>query len=199
MLVIGLTGGIASGKSTVADLFAKFGAPIIDADVIARDLVKPHSIILKDITEHFGTSILHEDGSLDRRKLRQAIFQNDNERKWLESLLHPIIIQHIKQKLQQVNAAYCIVVIPLLIETGPYSFIDRVLVVHSSESAQMTRVIKRDKVEEHLAQRMIKSQTDAQTRLNKANDNIDNSGDLITLSEQVEKLHQQYLKLAKNL
>lgn len=130
MLRIGLTGGIGSGKSSVANMFASLGAPVIDADVIARELVANQVNISEQIIQHFGDLVIDPDGSLDRNKLRKIIFADKVARHWLEALLHPLIIQEMQQLLTQISAAYCIMVIPLLIEaTEPYTLVDRILLV----------------------------------------------------------------------
>src|SRR3990167_4504947 len=130
MLVIGLTGGIGSGKSTVADRFAEHGAPIIDTDIIAREVTEPNQPALEQIKSHFGAAIIATDGTLDRKKLRDYIFEHPHERLWLEKLLHPLILAQVKHLIQTTRSApYCIVVIPLLAESKPFPFIHRILVV----------------------------------------------------------------------
>src|SRR3990167_5503426 len=144
MLVIGLTGGMGSGKSTVTDLFAKKGIPIIDADQIAHALTEPDQPAFKKIIVRFGKQLLDETGRLNRHALKEIIFKSPPDRSWLEQLLHPLILQQIQQTLKTLSASYCIVVIPLLIETGPYTFIDRILVIDAPETIQTNRIINQN-------------------------------------------------------
>lgn len=196
MLVIGLTGGIGSGKSTVADLFSELGTPIIDADLIAREVVSPGEPAYHAVLAHYGPQILLPDNALDRRQLREIIFEHAHERKWLENTLHPAIRNRIAQRLPLLQAPYCIVVIPLLIETAPYSFIDRILVVDSTLEAQKRRISQRDNADEKLINTMLESQITREARLAAADDVIVNDGSLADLTPQVEKLHQFYSELA---
>lgn len=198
MLVIGLTGGIGSGKSTVTKLFAAHGVPIIDADQISREITQPKQPALEIITSHFGPDILLKDGTLDRPKLRKIIFNHAEERLWLEKLLHPLIRQEIETRIQAHSAPYCITVIPLLFETMPYPFIDRILVIDISENQQVCRVSSRDNVPHAAIAPILKTQIKRKERLSKADDVINNAGTLATLIPQVEKLHQLYLSLAKS-
>jgi len=197
MLVIGLTGGIGSGKSTVADLFAKHGVPIIDADIIARDVTLPKQPAFEKISAHFGNDILQADGTLNRRKLRTLIFQHEDERRWLENLLHPLIMTKIKQQIDALTAPYCIAVIPLLFEIDPVEFIDRTLLIDTDEPLQVDRVIARDHTEKQQIEAILKSQASRPDRLAKAHDVITNNGTLADLNPEVEKLHQMYLNLGK--
>lgn len=196
MLVIGLTGGIGSGKSTVAALFAKLGVPIIDADVIAHSLTEPHKPAWEKIKTHFGDPILKADKRLDRQKLRALIFNHPPQRRWLEQLLHPLIKQEIEQALNKLHTLYCIVVIPLLIETGPYPFIKRILVVDTTEEKQIRRLKTRDRSEAPDLQKIIGSQASRKERLAAAQEVIHNTGSLMDLQIQVDHLHQFYLSIA---
>jgi dephospho-CoA kinase len=198
MLVIGLTGGIGSGKTTVAKLFAQYGVPVIDADLIARELTEPPQLAWEKIKAYFGPSILNPDHSLNRQKLRELVFNETEKRLWLEQLLHPLITETIEQRIQQLNAPYCIVVIPLLIETGPYSFIDRILVVDLADEMQMERLQKRDEQTSpaHLL-KIVKTQSPREKRLAAANELIHNDGLITDLEIQVKQLHQFYLSLAQ--
>jgi dephospho-CoA kinase len=194
MLVIGLTGGIGSGKSTVAQLFAKHGAAIIDADAIARDLTQPHCPAYAAIVAHFGKNIAAEDGTLDRKKLRNTIFQNPSQRDWLEKLLHPLILQTIEQKITTLTTPYCICIVPLLFETGPFPFIQRTLVIDAPEVSQIDRVMARDHLTRAEVAAIIQTQITREVRLAKADDVISNEGNENALASQVEKLHQLYLR-----
>lgn len=181
MLVIGLTGGIGSGKSTVATLFANHGVPIIDADIVAREVTEPHEPALKHITTHFGDHLLLKDGQLDRTALRNIIFEQPNERIWLENLLHPIIRQRIEQQINRVAAPYCIVIIPLLFETGPYPFLNRILVIDAPENDQIERAASRDESAQSQIASILKTQATREERLKGADDIIINQGPLTNL------------------
>lgn len=197
MFVVGLTGGIGSGKSTVANLFAELGVRIIDADVIAREVTQPKQPGLLAIVNHFGESILLPDGSLDRKQLRHFIFSNTEHRLWLENLLHPLIRDEIKRQVYATRSPYCITVIPLLLEVTPYDFIDRVLVVDASPASQIARVSERDKSEIAQVEAIIKTQIERDVRLAKAHDVIHNEGPIEELKPIVLALHHRYLRLAE--
>lgn len=193
---IGLTGGIGSGKTTVAQLFSALRVPIIDADEIARHLTSDDLNVLAAIAAHFGPNILNPQGQLDRHRLREVIFQNLQEKHWLEAILHPLIFQEIKLKIAQLNAPYVIVVIPLLAETQSLSLVQRVLVVDSPEDLQIKRVTQRDGANAEMIARIIEQQASRSERLKLADDVISNDGSLTALQEAVQHLHQQYLQLA---
>ncbi|MFZ5465874.1 MAG: dephospho-CoA kinase [Pseudomonadota bacterium] len=205
MLKIGLTGGVASGKSTVAALFAAHGAPIIDTDLIARELVAPGQPALAEIADRFGPDALNSDGSLDRPWLRRRIFADDGARRQLEDILHPRIRAEVRRRLEALRqtsiaatgrphpAPYAIVVIPLLVETGAYDeILDRVLVVDVPEALQLERLMTRDGMDEALARAMLDAQASRPARLARADDVIDNSGAPEALVPQVERLHRLY-------
>lgn len=195
-LTVGLTGGIGSGKTTVSNLFRQLGADIIDADEIARALVSKGSPHLAAIREHFGAGILDTDGNLDRRTLREKVFQDPAARQWLESLLHPAVRQAITEQLQQSTAPYAMVVIPLLVESGSYPFLDRIAVVDIPEAMQIERTVSRDDSSAELVEKILASQASRQQRLAHADDVIDNSGTPEALAQQVNLLHERYLTLA---
>ncbi|EKD69797.1 MAG: Dephospho-CoA kinase [uncultured bacterium] len=197
MLIIGLTGGIGSGKTTVANIFAQHGVPVLDADKIARDVTKIGTPALNKIVERFGINILNQDGSLERSKLRDIIFTHPNERLWLEKLLHPLILEQIQMSIQQITAPYCIIVIPLLLEMEPYPFINRVLVIDATKENQLERVAKRDKLASHQIKSIMQTQLDSQKRLMLADDIIKNNGDIANLEQQIEELHQKYLSMTQ--
>lgn len=198
MLTIGLTGGIGCGKSTVTQRFAALGAAIIDADVIGRELVAPETPALQAIAAHFGKSILNDDAQLNRKKLREIIFKDADERRWLEQLLHPLILEGINVRKKAVTAPYCIVVIPLLLEKNVYQGIDRILVVDCEEYLQIQRVQQRDHLTVEQVKTILAAQAPRQEKLKVADDLIENSGNLENLSQQVEKLHRFYLQLAQS-
>ncbi len=198
MLIIGLTGGIGSGKSTVAILFQQLGVPIIDSDEIAREVVAPGSPLLVEISKYFGPQIIDHDGSLKRRELRDLIFANDQDRIWLEQHLHPAIYSRIREIIKTLQSPYCIVVIPLLVETNPGDLVDRILVVDAPEHLQIDRVQKRDATAKENILAIIQSQVSRDERLAEADDVINNNGDLMLLEQQVNKLHQNYLTITSS-
>jgi dephospho-CoA kinase len=195
MLSIGLTGGIGSGKSTVADLFAKLGIDIIDTDLIARSVVEPGTKALRDIAAHFGKEVLNSDQTLNRKMLAKKIFNNLEEKSWLEKLLHPLINEEVLAAKAKVKSPYCIIVIPLLIETLPNPTIDRILVVDSPQSLQISRTVARDQRSESEITAIIDTQAAPEERLKAADDLIINDRGLAELTEAVLHLHHQYLKL----
>ena len=196
MLVIALTGGIGSGKSTVADLFAELGVPIIDADLVAREVVQPGQPALAEISSAFGPEVLDGSGRLRRDLLRELVFSNPAGRRTLESILHPRIREIMQRRLADLTAPYAILVIPLLLETGQQSLGDRTLVVDLPESLQIERVRQRDRLDDARIKSILAAQCGRATRLKAADDLIDNGGDSAGLRDKVEKLHRQYLALA---
>jgi dephospho-CoA kinase len=196
MLIIGLTGGIGSGKSTVEELFADLGVPVIDADQAAREVVAPGEPALDAIVTRFGREILNPDGSLDRGRLREYIFEDDAARKELEALLHPPIRARMQAQLEGLDTPYAILSIPLLIESGRTDTVDRVLVVDVSEQQQTERVCRRDGISEQQARAILAAQVSRQERLAAADDVIDNSGSRAALEAQVQALHRSYLTIS---
>ena len=197
-LIVGLTGGIGSGKSTVAELFSKLGATIIDADVIARELVAPGEPALEEIIATFDTDCLDPSGQLDRGKLRRLVFSDPVQRQRLEAILHPKIISNINKLIADVRMAYCIVVIPLLLETRQTDLVDRILVVDTPVKIRIARVAVRDQLSTDEINAIIKTQADRQTQLQAADDVICNTGSLDELAILVQKQHDCYLKIAAN-
>lgn len=197
MLKIGLTGGIGSGKSTVAKYFAELGVAIIDADKIARELVATGTPALTKIVEHFGNKILTSRDELDRKCLRKLIFSNPKQKQWLERLLHPLIYHEMENQLQQVKSPYCILVIPLLVETQQEKLVDRILVVDASQEQQINRTMKKNKISEKEVKTIIATQANREQRLASADDIIYNDNSLTKLKQQVQQLHQKYLILSK--
>lgn len=196
MLKIGLTGGIGSGKSTVCHLFQELGVSIIDADIVARQLVEPGLPALIQLVEHFGRQILNADGSLNRAKLRDLVFVDPDKKRQLEGILHPLVYSRIAAEIAQLQGNYCIVAVPLLLETGQAHSVDRVLVVDCSVEAQLARVISRDKLGKDQVLAIIASQIPREQRLTLADDVIDNSATPLQLAEQVKRLHNSYNLLA---
>ncbi|TRX52701.1 dephospho-CoA kinase [Thalassomonas sp. M1454] len=195
-LIIGLTGGIGSGKTTVADIFAEYGIDIIDADVVAREVVKPGSPALKQIAEYFGDEFILSDGNLNRSKLRDRIFSNPSDKAWLNALLHPLIREAMNEQCLQAKSSYCFLVAPLLIENNIHTSVDKVLVVDVKPETQLTRTTSRDNNTQEQVQKILASQVDRETRLAHADYIIDN--DKCTLDElrtQIELMHREFLKL----
>ncbi|MCG5493384.1 dephospho-CoA kinase [Ectothiorhodospira variabilis] len=196
MLTVGLTGGIGSGKSTVGRLFQERGAALIDSDVVARQVVEPGSEGLERLREAFGETILDAQGHLDRSAMREVIFQNSQARHRLESLLHPMIWAEIDRQKSETNAPYCMLVIPLLVESGSQERVDRVLVVDCPEDMQRSRASARDGVSPQQIQAILDAQATRAQRLAAADDVIDNSGATEAIATRVDELHRQYLDLA---
>lgn len=197
MLIIGLTGGIGSGKSTVAGYFARLGIPVIDADQLARELVEPGSPALKEIVNTFGANILLSDGSLDRLQLRQQIFAEPTRRRQIETILHPRIYAEMRRRSQSLSTPYCIWVIPLLLETGKTALVDRVLIVDVPEPIQRKRVLPRKDMDEETLEAILHSQVSRNERLRAADDIIVNNSDLAHLEQEVKRLHRLYMELAE--
>lgn len=193
---VGLTGGIACGKSTVANLFAALGVSIVDTDLLAREVVAPGSPLLAEIARHFGEQVLQKGGSLDRAQLRARVFANPAERQWLEQLTHPAIRDLTDQRCASATGPYVIVAIPLLVETQGAARFDRVLVVDCDPQVQLARLQARDGTTRAEAERMLAAQVSREQRLAAANDVILNNGDIAGLRDQVEKLHRQYKSAA---
>jgi dephospho-CoA kinase len=199
-LVIGLTGGIASGKTTVSDLFAKLGIDIIDADVIAREVVAKGTPGLAAIVEKFGDDILTPDLELDRQKLRTIVFSDSAKKDWLNALLHPLIREQMQLQTANATSPYCILSVPLLVENKLNTMVSRTLVVDIDEATQIKRAIARDNSEQAIIESIIASQATRTQRLAAADDVIVNNKDLDWLSAQVKDLHQMYLNIVnKNL
>lgn len=196
MLKIGLTGGIGSGKTTVAKLFAGLNIPVIDTDVIARELVEPGSRALAQIRQVFGVSMIAADGSLDRSAMRQLVFSDAEQKRKLEAILHPMIRKCVQDRVSLLEAPYCIIGIPLLFESGMTDLVDRVLVIDCPVETQIERVKERDGLDETLIRAIIASQVTRELRKSRADELIDNSATDSMLAEQVKKLHNLYLYLS---
>lgn len=197
-LLVGLTGGIASGKSTVCNIFGELGAKIIDADVIAKDVCRQGMPAYQQIVAHFGDNVMLDTGDLDRRALREIIFQDAEARKALEAIVHPHVRQTLQAQLQQSKAAVTIVAVPLLIEARMQDMFDRILLITANKDVQLTRLLAREMISEALAGQMVSAQIDDQQRLHYADDVIDNNGDVKNLTGQIENLMKIYQQLAAN-
>ena len=195
-LRIGLTGGIASGKSTVADMFADLGVPVIDTDVIAREVVAPGRPALDEIRARFGDGIVDADGRLDRSRLRNVIFADSRARDDLEAILHPRIGAETRRQAAAAGGAYQLIVVPLLVESSLRDFVDRVLVVDCDEDTQIQRLLARDAESPGQARRILAAQASREERLSIADDIIENNGDLASLRRRVEALDVSYRSLA---
>ena len=196
MLKIGLTGGIGSGKSTVAELFGTlYNIPVIDADIIAHQLVEPGQPALSLIQRTFGKAIINEEGALNRNKLRDTIFSDANKKEQLEAILHPLIYEKMQSQFNKQTSPYSILCIPLLMETGMTSFVDRILVIDCSVEAQINRVKQRDQLSTDRILSIINNQVSRKYRLSLADDVVDNSNSNTQLAEQVKKLHNLYINL----
>lgn len=193
---VALTGGIGSGKSTVADAFFRLGIYVIDADIIARQVVETGTPALAAITEHFGASILTEEGALNRRVLREHIFAHPDEKAWLNALLHPLIQKETQRQLQQATSPYVLWVVPLLVENKLYERADRVLVVDVSRETQLLRTMQRDQVSREHAENILAAQATREARLAVADDVINNNGTPDAIASDVARLHALYLELA---
>jgi dephospho-CoA kinase len=197
MLRVGLTGGIGSGKSTVAALFARHGAPVIDTDEIARELLRPGREAYRETIEAFGKEILDARSEIDRRRLAEPVFRGETERRRLEAILHPRIREEVRRRLAQAPAPYVIVVVPLLIEAGFTDLVDRILVVDADESTAIRRAAARTGRGEDEIRRIARAQLGRPERLSHAHDVIANDSDLAHLEREVGRLHARYLALAE--
>ena len=192
-MIVGLTGGIGSGKTAVSDLFQDLGITIVDADLASRVVVEKGREELNKIAEHFGEDILTSNGDLDRAKLREVIFKSEEEKLWLESLLHPAIVSQIQKELDSSNSPYTILVSPLLLETDQKNFCSTVLVVDVPVETQIERTSKRDNVSEEQIKSIIASQIDRDSRLEQADEVILNDGSIQSLESKVQELHKKFL------
>ncbi|WOJ98383.1 dephospho-CoA kinase [Congregibacter brevis] len=195
-LRVGITGGIGSGKSAVTDRLLPLGVHIVDADIVAREVVEAGSPALRAIARRFGEEILLDDGTLDRAALRRIVFSDPKERQWLEALTHPLIGQSIAQQLAEATSPYAVLSSPLLLEGSQSEFVEHVVVVDVPESTQVARTITRDSNSEELVRSIMAAQMSRENRLAKADSVIDNNGSLENLDAQVMDLHERLLALA---
>lgn len=196
MLRIGLTGGIGSGKSSVAAEFKRMGISVFDLDQIAREIVEPNTIALDKIVEHFGDELIQANGKLNREGLRQIIFEDSAQRQWLENLLHPLIRERQLELESTSNSPYVVVEIPLLVENLESQQVDRILVVELSEESQVKRTMERSSIPEAEVFKIISNQATPSERRKVAHDLINNNGSMRELVDQVERLHRKYLEIA---
>jgi len=195
-LRVGLTGGIGSGKSAAAAIFAELGVPVVNADQVAREVVEPGEPALARIAEHFGAGILDSEGRLDRRQLREIVFSDPQQKRWLEALLHPLIRLRTLEQLAKFSTPYTILESPLLFESGQRALVDCAVVVDVDEPTQIARTTTRDGVDVAQAKRILAAQMTRQERCGQADYLLDNSADLSALRRQVEQLHRQLLARA---
>ena len=193
---VALTGGIGSGKSTVADEFAHLGVTVIDADIIARQVVEPGTPALLAIAERFGPQMLNDDGCLNRRRLRERIFAHSEDKAWLNALLHPLIQQETRRQMQSSTSPYLLWVVPLLVENRLTDKADRVLVVDVPKETQIERTMRRDGVSREHAEHILAAQATREQRLAAADDVIENMGSADAVASHVARLHDKYLMLA---
>ncbi|HSS65162.1 MAG TPA: dephospho-CoA kinase [Gammaproteobacteria bacterium] len=198
-LIVGLTGGIASGKSAVSRCFEQLGVPVIDADAVAREVVEPGETALEAIVKKFGREVLEETGRLDRKTLRELVFARPELRRELEKLLHPEIRRRMQEKVAELNHDYVVLVIPLLLEVEQTDLVDRVLVVDAPESLQIARAVERDRSSEKEIRDIMSAQLPREERLARADDVIENRGSLRDLSERVGKLDRFYRTIARSV
>lgn len=196
MLIVGLTGGIGSGKSTVAALFETLNVPVIDTDQLARQVVSDGQPAVSRIISRFGNSILDDNGEINRSRLRALVFQNSADRIWLEQLLHPLIRQEILTRLKELSSPYCLIIIPLLFETTPNPLLQHIVVVDTSEIHQYRRALRRDQLPLAQLKKIMARQVSRQHRLAGADDVIYNDRDIDYLTKQVIKLHEKFLRMA---
>ena len=193
--VVGLTGGIGSGKSAAAAMFRAWGIEVINADALAREVVEPGQPALNDIAAHFGSDILTAESYLDRAALRRIVFSNPEQKSWLENLLHPLIAVLLQQRLNATKSPYTILESPLLLETEQYKLVERVLVIDASEEIQIDRTVKRDGSDEGVIRSIIASQIDRAKRIQHADDLVSNEEGLEQLRAKIEVLHNKYIGL----
>lgn len=192
-LVVGLTGGIGSGKTAAANLFSDLGVPVIDADELSRRVVRPGEPAFEEIVREFGAEVLTETGELDRRAVRERVFADPAKRSRLEAIIHPRVYAEMKRRLGALDDAYAIVVVPLLIESGGSDLVDRILVIDAPRELQVERVSRRDGTSAAAVEQILAAQLDRQARLAKADDIIKNGASETSLARQVSALHRRYL------
>jgi len=199
MLIIGLTGGIGSGKSSACNFFTQQGIPVIDADIIAHQLVKPESPALLEIIDIFGADFINSNGQLNRDKLRKEIFSDPHKKQQLEAIIHPRVFEEMQNQLANLNAAYCVLCIPLLLETEATDKVNRVLVIDVNEATQIKRVMARDKLSREQIQSIIDTQINRNDRLRLADDVINNNAQPEDFQQQLTLIHKKYLSISEKV
>ena len=195
--IIGLTGGIGCGKTTISNMFIKLGIDIVDADIVAREVVEPNSPALKSISNYFGSEYICSNGELNRSLLRTRIFKHNEDKLWLNNLLHPLIRKTMLAQIDNCSSAYCLLVAPLLLENKLDKLVDKVLVIDVSEQIQLSRTTQRDQSSKDEIKRIIASQITREKRIIAADDIVNNeSEDLTSTEKTVLNLHQKYVKLS---
>ncbi|CEG56835.1 dephospho-CoA kinase [Legionella fallonii] len=198
VFAVGLTGNIASGKTTAAKLFSSFGIQVINADQISKELTVKNTPAYKQIFEHYGSDVLLDNGELNRKRLREIIFSQPNERQWLENLLHPLIRTQIEYLVSSCTTAYCVVEIPLLLKKENYPYLNKIVAIIAPQNMQIARVMERDQCSDAQALAILSTQPDDNSRLKIADDVITNDSGLDALRHNLEKLHHKYLNESRS-
>tara|TARA_B100000579_G_scaffold19293_2_gene13604 strand:+ start:2493 stop:3089 length:597 start_codon:yes stop_codon:yes gene_type:complete len=196
MFVVGLTGGIGSGKTVASDRFEELGVKVVDADIASRVVVENGQPALYSIEGKFGSDVISDDGSLNRAKLREIIFKDNEAKSWLEALLHPLIAKHISDEISRATSKYAVLVSPLLFETSQFEMCNRTLLIDVSKEAQILRTAARDNVSRSQVEKIISSQMDRDQKINKADDVIVNDGEINDLISKIDDIHQKYIEIA---
>ena len=196
MFIVGLTGGIGSGKTVASDRFEELGVKVVDADIASRVVVENGQPALHSIEGKFGSDVISDDGSLNRAKLREIIFKDNEAKSWLEALLHPLIAKHISDEISRATSKYAVLVSPLLFETSQFEMCNRTLLIDVSKEVQILRTTARDNVSKSQVERIISSQMDRDQKINKADDVIVNDGEINDLISKIDDIHQKYIEIA---
>ena len=196
MFIVGLTGGIGSGKTVASDRFEELGVKVVDADIASRVVVENGQPALYSIEGKFGSDVISDDGSLNRAKLREIIFKDNEAKSWLEALLHPLIAKHISDEISRATSKYAVLVSPLLFETSQFEMCNRTLLIDVSKEVQILRTTARDNVSKSQVEKIISSQMDRDQKINKADDVIVNDGEIIDLISKIDDIHQKYIEIA---
>tara|TARA_B100001029_G_C15057967_1_gene455927 strand:- start:217 stop:813 length:597 start_codon:yes stop_codon:yes gene_type:complete len=196
MFIVGLTGGIGSGKTVASDRFEELGVKVVDADIASRVVVENGQPALHSIEGKFGSDVISDDGSLNRAKLREIIFKDNEAKSWLEALLHPLIAKHISDEISRATSKYAVLVSPLLFETSQFEMCNRTLLIDVSKEVQILRTTARDNVSRSQVEKIISSQMDRDQKINKADDVIVNDGEINDLISKIDDIHQKYIEIA---
>ena len=196
MFIVGLTGGIGSGKTVASDRFEELGVKVVDADIASRVVVENGQPALHSIEGKFGSDVISDDGSLNRAKLREIIFKDNEAKSWLEALLHPLIAKHISDEISRATSKYAVLVSPLLFETSQFEMCNRTLLIDVSKEVQILRTTARDNASKSQVEKIISSQMDRDQKINKADDVIVNDGEINDLISKIDDIHQKYIEIA---